>query len=331
MTHRQLVLIRQFFDEARRAPATDTPFLLMKSLLGLDLCVELAFNVLIHDHGGAQEQAEQASNKTSWQRLRDIADQVAKAKVGKSIPNLGQLTSLHQVRNLAQHHGVAPHMQDLRGFIEPVRAMLDTLCRDAYGVDFERLREWDALENDALKEWFADCAEAIEVGAPFVAIVGAKVAYRFMIRCVRESAAPPFPTVSSLGLSGVSLPPQVRSAVDKLDEALVDQQAGVIAVSLGFSMADHYRFLRSGAGVQVMQMLAGNIDVWHTGTFQAPREAEEAAFMLDYLGRAALYLENAFPGVFQGKSLKTKLRQERIWSLVTKSARPDPNEGATPP
>lgn len=37
MTHRQLVLIRQFFDEARRAPATDTPFLLMKGLLGLDL------------------------------------------------------------------------------------------------------------------------------------------------------------------------------------------------------------------------------------------------------------------------------------------------------
>ncbi|HEY8432932.1 MAG TPA: hypothetical protein VIL20_31385 [Sandaracinaceae bacterium] len=80
----------------------------MKGLLGLDPCVELAFNAIVHDHGSAQEQAEQGKNTTSWHRLRDLADQVAKAKTQKSIPNLGRLGSLHQARNLAQHHGVVP-------------------------------------------------------------------------------------------------------------------------------------------------------------------------------------------------------------------------------
>lgn len=273
----------------------------------------------MNDHGSPKEQAEQANNKTSWHRLRDLADQVAKGKTQKSIPNLGQLSSLHQARNLAQHHGVAPHIQDLRGFVEPVRAMLEVVCRDLYGLDFERLREWDALEGQALKQWFADCAEAIEAGVPVVAIAGAKVAYRFMIRCVRDVAAPQLPTVSSLGLGGMSIPSQVRSMAEKLDEALVDQQAGVIAVSLGFSIGDHYRFLRCGVGVQVMQMMAGNLQLTRTRSGKPVEEHEEASFMLDYLGRAALYLESTFPGVFDGKNLKTRLRDERLWDLVNES------------
>ncbi|HEY8432931.1 MAG TPA: hypothetical protein VIL20_31380 [Sandaracinaceae bacterium] len=71
-----------------------------------------------------------------------------------------------------------------------------------------------------------------------MAIAGAKVAYRFMIRCVREVAAPEPLGLSSFGLSAFNIPSQVRSMGEKLDEALVDQQAGVIAVSLGFSIAD---------------------------------------------------------------------------------------------
>lgn len=151
MTHRQLVLIRQFFEEARRAPVVDTPFLLMKGLLGLDLCVELAFNTIIHDHGTTQQQADQAKNTTSWYRLRDLADEVMKLKVHKGIPNISQISSLHQTRNNAQHHGVAAHIQNVRDFVEPVRTMLEVTYRELYGLNFERLREWDALSSNQLK------------------------------------------------------------------------------------------------------------------------------------------------------------------------------------
>jgi len=68
-----------------------------------------------------------------------------------------------------------------------------------------------------------------------------------------------------------------------------------------------------------MQMMAGNLSLTRTRSPKLEEEHEEAVFMLDYLGRAALYLESTFPGVFTGKNLKTRLRTERLWDLVTQS------------
>jgi len=297
---------------------------MMKGVLGLSTCVELGFNAILHDHGTPEEQSIQGSEKTSWLILRNTANDALRRIKNKTFPHLGKLNSLYKARNLAQHHGLAPNTQDLKEFVEPVREILEIICRDLYGLDFERLREWDALESAELKEWFLASARAIELGVPMVSVAASKVAYRRMIRCVVEVAAPPSLHMTGLSVGGFSLPPGIRGIVEKLDEAILDQQAGVIAVSLGFSIADHYKFLRSGLGLHVQVAIGGKI--WLTKTGRAAAQSisdieREDTFMLDYLGRAAFYLESTFPGVFDGPMFKVPLMEQDIWPSAKDSTK----------
>lgn len=314
MGHRQLVLIRQFFEEARRAPVTESPFLAMKGLLGLDLCVELTFNLIINDHGTAEQHTIQRGNKTTWYGLAELTEKILRAKNLPGIPHARQLETLHKARNLAQHSGIGPHARDVRDFVEPVRAFLDFAAKELFGSHFERLREWDALENPDLKQWFAECAILVESSRPDFAIACVMIAYRRIASWLRETVAPRRGGVGldTHHLRGV---PGVSQIVKQLEDAATDQEAGLVAVSLGFSIAEHYRFLRAGAGIHANVMMSGDIDVVRSSPWRdnPDHNQGEADFALNYLGRAALYMESTFPSVFDGKTMPTKLSAQKWW------------------
>ena len=256
--NRQLVIVRQFFDEAKRAPASQTPFLRMRRTLDLDLCVELALGAVAVDHGKPEAQAKMAKNDLKWQELWQAADDAAQAAVQKGLPCGRELRTLHEQRNLAQHRGAVPSAEDIAGYIEPVRELLSFVCREFYQRDFERLEHWDVLECAPLRQLLSDCAVAIGRGEHKPTMTKLTTAYQAIASSVQVSVAgrmsPPTMTRNLMFESR-----ELVRAMKAMSEVLthVQQQvvqgmlaieAEVMAVGLGLPMADHVRFMRHTRG-----------------------------------------------------------------------------------
>lgn len=337
MDTRQLILIRQFYSEARLTPAAETPFLRIKRTLHLDLCVELALNVIVRDFGTPEEHKKQGGRfDLNRNDLWALADAVVKRKASKTLPERSALKTLHELRNLAQHRGSAPSSDEVRGTVEPVRALMDFICRDLYGLDFERLREWDVLEHEALRHWLDDCYEALDRGQPFFAAAGCKLAYDRIIESVRKAAAGPdgaFHYGRHIQVTTRELADAVNAIAGAMREGMLAMEAELVAVSLGLPIADHFRFQRESRGVVVTPMASGHWTMMRRGPW--PSDDEEArvraAFMVEYLGRACVLLESAYPGVFGSLRLPKRLRESEHWTHAFGAPEGDeaePGEGA---
>lgn len=303
MDTKPLILIRQFFDEARRAPSNETPFALIKGVLQLDLCVELSLNTIIRVHGTSQHQNKLGGRRdVEWHNLWDIANAVVESKLGqsRSLPNPVPLKTLHETRNLVQHRGSIPSIHDFRAAIEPTRELLELICRELYGLDFERLREWDALQCSPLRQWLSECSNALEKGDPYLAACGCKVAYKRVVRSVRNAAVEGMrPSFSHRFPTRLSFP-QVEPLIEQLDEAVIALESEIVAVSIGLSIADHFEFERHLRSVVVHEYMAGNLGLVRNSAWEVDSETSHKAaeFMINYLGRACVMLEAAYPKVF---------------------------------
>lgn len=292
--NRQLVIVRQFFDEAKRAPASQTPFLRMRRTLDLDLCVELALGAVAVDHGKPEAQAKMAKSDLKWQDLWQAADDAAQAAVQKGLPCGRELRTLHEQRNLAQHRGAVPSAEDIAGYIEPVRELMSFVCREFYQRDFERLEHWDVLECAPLRQVLSDCAAALARGEHQATIANLSAAYQAVVRTVQLHVA------GQLSPNSMRVPIRVRTpeaaeavsamshllelAQRQLLQGMLAVEAEVMAVGLGLPMADHVRFMRHTRGYVK--------DV-----------ADDAEFMLHYLAKAAVRLESALPDILNGLDL----------------------------
>lgn len=292
--NRQLVIVRQFFDEARRAPAAQTPFLRMRRTLDLDLCVELALGAVAVDHGKPEAQAKMAKTDLKWQELWQAADDAAQAMVQKGLPCGRELRTLHEQRNLAQHRGAVPSAEDIAGYIEPVRELLSFVCRQFYQLDFERLEHWDVLECEPLRKVLTNSATAIERGEYKPTMEKLADAYQAVVRTVQLHVAGRLsvPTMSRRvhltsreaaeavnAVSGL-----LEAAQHNLIQGMLAIEAEVMAVGLGLPMADHVRFMR------------------HTRGYETD-PAADAEFMLHYLAKGAVMIESALPGILNGLDL----------------------------
>src|SRR5438093_8545165 len=136
MGMRQLILIRRFFIDARHTAAAETPCLRLRRTIYLDLCVELALNVVVRDHGTPEEQKAQGGRyDLARDKLWNLANAVSERKKNKTLPESASLKTLHELRNLAQHRGTAPGADEIRATVEPVRTLLEFVCRDLYDLD----------------------------------------------------------------------------------------------------------------------------------------------------------------------------------------------------
>lgn len=289
--NRQLVIVRQFFDEARRAPAAQTLFLRMRRTLDLDLCVELALGAVAVDFGRPDVQAKMAKTDLKWLELWQTADEAAQAAVQKGLPCGRELRTLHEQRNLAQHRGAVPSGEDIAGYIEPVRELLSFVCRSFYHRDFERLEHWDMLECAPLRQLLSDCSSSIGRGEHKETIAKLSTAYQAIAGSVQVFVAgkmSPSTMTRNLTFESRELVRAVTAMSEVLKhlqqqmlQAMLAIEAEVMAVGLGLPMADHVRFMR------------------HTRGFTTD-PAGDSEFMLHYLAKAAVMLESALPGALSG-------------------------------
>ncbi|MGE3966361.1 MAG: hypothetical protein AB7I09_19850 [Planctomycetota bacterium] len=294
--NRQLVIVRQFFDEAKRAPSSQTPFVRMRRTLDLDLSVELALGAVAMDHGTPEAQAKMAKRDLPWPDLWQAADEAAQAKAQKGLPCGRELRTLHEQRNLAQHRGAVPSAEDIAGMVEPVRELLSFVCREFYQRDFERLEHWDALECEPLRNLLTECLAALDRDEHQTTMRKLADAYNAIVRNVQLHVAgrlaPPTMT-QRLSFENRELVRAMNSMAEVLLQAqqnlirgMLAIEAEVMAVGLGLPMADHIRFVRHANG--------------HVA--DAPADAD---FMLHYLAKAAVMLESALPGILNGLDLRS--------------------------
>lgn len=244
--NRQLVIVRQFFDQAKRAPAAQTPFVRMRRLLDLDLCVELALGVVAGDHGTPEAKGRLARKDFAWPELWDAADGAALTTVQKGLPSGKDLRTLHEQRNLAQHRGVIPSVEDLAAWVEPVRALLAFVCQEFYQRDFERLEHWDVLECQPLRQLLTDSASALERGEHEPTMRVLANAYEAIARAVQVSVAGRVSvatTTRNVRITSRELQDVVQTISDVLAQAkrqLIQGmhaiEAEVMAVGLGLPM-----------------------------------------------------------------------------------------------
>lgn len=313
-----LITLRQLFDDARRRPVSETAVSRIQTTLGLDHCAELALNVVIRDFGAPDKKNHLGGRRDiGWDKLWSLADEVARANgLSAGLPNLPALKTLHETRNLTQHRGIIPSLEDARAAIEPVRQLLASIYSGLYGADFERIQSWDGLACTTLRDWLADCHAATEAGYPDVGIVGCKIAYDRIIQCVRSAALGDQSYHLRVHSTLTGLPSDMRHALDALREAAERLDAQIVAIGIGLSLADHHRFVRSGLGVHVSEMMAGNFSI----TFSSPwnpydkdKNLDAARFMLSYLAHAALTLESSYPGAFASFAVRQALHRESFW------------------
>lgn len=292
--NRQLVLVRQFFDDARRSPSAQTTFVRMRRTLHLDLCVELSLGAVVVDHGKPDAQAKMARADLKWKELWDAADDAANTKLGNPLPGGQALRTLHEQRNLAQHRGSIPSTEDIERHVEPVRALLNFVCREFYQREFEQLEEWDVLECEPLREWLANCAAAIGRDAPELAIRAAVSAYTAIVRTVQLTVAGPMPSAGfprQIMVKDRDLLNALKTLTETFNtfqrglvDTLLAVEGEIMAVGLGLPIVDHIRFLRCTRG--------------HLND-----RVGDARFMTHYLAKAAVMLESAVPGVFDSLRL----------------------------
>lgn len=295
---RQFVIVRQFFDEAKRAPAAQTPYVRMRRTLDLDLCVELALGIVAMHHGTPEAKAKMAKKDLQWPDLWQAAEEAAQKQLQKGLPGGRELRTLHEQRNLAQHRGSVPSIEDIAGWVEPVRALVAFVCREFYQLDFERLEHWDVLESEPLRRLLTDSAAAIERGELKPTMAKLAAAYQAVARAVQVHVAGRL-SVPTVSRSIRPTSPQAAEAVGAMSGLLVQVQqnliqgmlaieAEVMAVGLGLPMADHVRFMR------------------HTRGFVTVAD-DDAEFMLHYLAKGAVMLESAVPGVLNGLDLSGRM------------------------
>ncbi len=318
MFTRQLILIQQFFNDARRTPAAETPFVRLRRTLHLDLCVELALSAVVHEHGTTQEQNRQGGRRDlAWHELWELAEKVSLRKTSKSLPERQRLKTLHEVRNLAQHRGTVPSADEVHASVEQVRSLLEFVTRDLFGLNFETLNEWDALESEPLREWMSDCASAVDLDIPFVAASGAKLCYDLVVGCVQNAAAGPDAWLHrrTINVHSPELAEAIGALQENLQEVLTALESEIVAVSLGLNVAEHFRFQRIARCIHINKYGSGRHEFIRSRGWPSDDEAarSEAVFMVEYLGKAVLMLESAYPEVFNGLKFPFPLRESGLW------------------
>ena len=317
---RHLILIREFFVEARFAPSAETPFLRLKRSLHLDLCVELALNAVVRDFGTAEEQREQGGRRDlPRDKLWELADRVVSRVAKKTLPERSSLKTLHELRNLAQHRGTAASADEVRRAVEPVRSLLDLICREIYAVDFDRLRTWEALEHAGLRAWIADCFEAIDRGAPFLAAGASLLAYKRVVRAVRGPASlsdASLIVMHAARLHSEDIVTTIEELVDDFQETLIDVEAELVAVSLGISISDHTRFHHAARGIIMYGSHSAAWSIHPHDRWPADDEVARttATLMCEYLGLTCVLLESAYPRIFSELVLPGRLCESAIWA-----------------
>jgi hypothetical protein len=344
-TPHQLILVRQLYEDAFNLAAREDDLSLTKALILLDLSVEQMLNQLLRDFDrDFAPNFDSGRRDVGWRQLWQLAQPVMK-DMGSRLVNYRELSSLHEIRNLAQHNGSIPAQGEVKRYIQPVSEMMRTVFRDAYNQDFDTFTLWELIPNEGLRQWLQDSEFALKKGRVTVCIAGCNVAHGLIISAIRtntklrrfqislSNVLPRSPGGYHAVPSGLlGLASQLRQAANQIDNAIrqgVEHfrkeilremeflEDEVVTIGVGLPLMDTRRFQKIGNHALVFLAESGDIQI-RTKTLGTEQSEllEGARFMLTYLSRLVRLVDEAYPEVLAGVRVKKRLREQGIWKDV---------------
>jgi hypothetical protein len=318
----QLLLVRDFYNDAERAAGRDDNFSTSKGILFLDLAVEQMLLTIIT---ALPTKVTIPKGELKWDQLWQTASDVM-AEHGHALPGKAALRNLHQDRNRVQHAGATFHFTQARKYVGAVQHMLATTFQDAFNFDFENFREWDLVSNEDLRRWLQHYEDQLRGGNPVACIAGCVVAYGRIVYAVREKTAryphrrdsgnmvkrylsadfSDYLTSEAFGAVAAEFEDLQKDVEERLD--LLESE--LVALGVGMPVMDTRRFISSYDGVHVANFGGGKLEVVTTGVTAHEKYVERAAYMLNYLSRLIRLIEEGHPGALDDLKLKLEGREE---------------------
>jgi hypothetical protein len=325
----QLLLVKQLYDDACILVAREDDLSLIKSVILLDLSVEQMLNQILRDfHRDFSPTANGGRKDVGWQRLWQHASPELK-KMGSELLNYRELSSLHEVRNLAQHNASIPTQAEVKRYVQPADEMMTRIFHDAYKQDFHNFTLWDLIPNEGLRQWLQDSESALSSGQSEISIAGCNVAHGLIISAIRN-----FTRLRRFGRASVfsgssfsgfprGFPSMLSSYLSQMMGAIEFLEDEVVTIGAGMPLMDTRKFQKIGSDVLVFLADSGDIQI-NTKTSGSERGevAQGARFMLNYLSRLVRLVDEAYPGVLEGIQVKKRLRGQKIWEAVEPAAEP---------
>src|ERR1051326_8221980 len=132
----QLLLVKQLYEDGCLLATGEDDVSLTKAIILIDLAIEQMLNQVLRDFYPSFDPTAAAGRRdVNWGRLWQLAAQTLTGK-GFALPHYRELSSLHEIRNLAQHNGSVRTQAEVRRYIQPAYEMLSGVFRDAYSQDF---------------------------------------------------------------------------------------------------------------------------------------------------------------------------------------------------
>lgn len=306
----QLLLVKNLFQEAEQAAAREDNFSTSKGILFLDLAVEqMLLTILTSLPTKLQVPKGELKFDQLWQASTDVM-----TENGHTLPGKVSLRNVHQDRNRVQHAGSTFHFTQLRKYVGPVQNMIASVFQDAFGLDFDRFREWDLIGCEDLRRWLKESEDLLAEGNVPACIVGCTMAHRWIMEAIREQTKHRRMRYS-LSYEGRRSPVarDLQEIRKELLEDILLMENEVVAIGIGLPVMETRRFLQSTRIINASIAIAGNLSIRYKGD---PREKdrEVANFMLGYMLRLIQLVEDGYPGVLNTIKIKIFPKEQKVWA-----------------
>jgi hypothetical protein len=181
----QLILVKQLYEDARELAERRDRLALTKAIILLDLSIEQLLKSILLNHNPSFF-IPRGKSDINWKELWQNASDAVQKEKGVALSEQSESSSLHQLRNLVQHHGTEPPTSDVKRYIVSTARMLANSFRDAFDLDFDKLRSFDFVENNDLRRLLNESEEFLSNGNPVVCIIGCKLARKLIVDAVHR-------------------------------------------------------------------------------------------------------------------------------------------------
>lgn len=321
----QLILVRQLFVDALALAARDERLSLTKAVILLDLAVEQSLNsvVLNFDPDFTPDEAT-GRQDMKWATLWTNATRTLNVAKGKRLAEYRELSRLHELRNLVQHNGTEPTRREVLRYQSAVEKMLNDLFLNAYGLNFQSFRPWDAVANVSLRQLLAECEYFVDNGDARICIAGCVYARRQIVAAVheysisswpfpwREAVSPPYFAYGGLMDQPDPDVRELRRETAEVTKALHEQlrtlESDVLLTGLGVHFVDNRKFSSFGKTVNIGQYADGRFSLSFNG--EEKDRSETAAFMLDYLFKLIRRVDETYPEILPDVKFELSLQEQ---------------------
>lgn len=318
----QLILVKQLYEDARELAERRDRLALTKAIILLDLSIEQLLKSILLNHNPSFF-IPRGKSDINWKELWQNASDAVRKEKGVALSEQSESSSLHQLRNLVQHHGTEPPTSDVKRYIASTARMMANSFRDAFDLDFHKLRSFDFVENNDLRRLLNESEEFLSNGNPVVCIIGCKLARKLIVDAIHRYTTnekfDSLPTARFDTSRDTQTVKKLANFISKFSESSSKRikrlETEIILVGMGLPIVDTRRFMQLQGATTEDLVSDGDLRVYiKTTDIDKDAETANANFLLEYLSRLLRLVEEDNLEILSGIKVQIRLGEHSISS-----------------